>query len=263
MTKAKANTGWLFYKDYYRNINFRDEKANEQAFNNKNANIFKARFQADLAKDLVLGEHQFKLETTYPGMLIGSGYTHETGLLGEIKIGFFFDYTTGFPVLPGSSVKGTLRSAFPDDIPARIPNDEDNKKREKMERLNSHKIDYLQRLLERTDIDINQLRDAIFKGKGTASMYEHDIFYDAVPTAGGQLFSNDFITPHHDPLKDPTPLQFLKVLPEVQFTFSFDLHDDENGLSAEDKCKLFQQIILDLGVGAKTSVGYGAMKTYT
>src|SRR5690606_9438219 len=56
---------------------------------------------------------RWELYTTYPGLLIGSGYQHESGGENEFKIGFFFDYTTGLPQIPGSSVKGVLRSSFP------------------------------------------------------------------------------------------------------------------------------------------------------
>jgi len=53
-----------------------------------------------------------ELVTTYPGLLIGSGYDHEAGLFGVLKLGFFFDHATGLPIIPGSSVKGVLRSVF-------------------------------------------------------------------------------------------------------------------------------------------------------
>ncbi|MDZ7743476.1 MAG: RAMP superfamily CRISPR-associated protein [Bacteroidota bacterium] len=32
-----------------------------------------------------------------------------------MELGFFFDHTTGLPMIPGSSVKGSLRSAFMKD----------------------------------------------------------------------------------------------------------------------------------------------------
>ena len=38
---------------------------------------------------------------------------HETNNQGELKLGFFFDHTSGLPMLPGSSVKGAIRGAFP------------------------------------------------------------------------------------------------------------------------------------------------------
>ena len=57
---------------------------------------------------LNMGKHQlpnyatFKLSTIYPGLLTGSGMVHETNNQGELKLGFFFDHTSGLPMLPGS-----------------------------------------------------------------------------------------------------------------------------------------------------------------
>jgi CRISPR-associated protein Cmr6 len=67
----------------------------------------------------------------------------------------------------------------------------------------------------------------------------------------------DYITPHKDgPLKNPTPLPFLKILPGVTVNFQFQLHDGYY-LKAKGKLELFRKILLDFGVGAKTNVGYG------
>lgn len=140
------NAGWLFYKDYYRtdnvqsffaSSNYREFLANEQAqninedskklqegiklfFDKKNETLLKTHVDSDLAALMSLKEtaesHTYKtkvLKTAYLGLMTGTGIAHETGLVGEFKNGFMFDYTTGMPYLPGSSVKGALRSAFP------------------------------------------------------------------------------------------------------------------------------------------------------
>ena len=49
---------------------------------------------------------------TYPGLLAGIGYPHDSQVKGPIDGGFFFDYVTGLPVIPGSTLKGVLRSCF-------------------------------------------------------------------------------------------------------------------------------------------------------
>ena len=92
-------------------------------------------------------------------------------------------------------------------------------------------------------------------------MYQHDVFLDALITRGytqGLFLDSDFITPHRKPglLQNPIPIQFMKIRPGVEITFFFELKDGEL-LTAADKLKLFKQILLDLGVGAKTNVGYG------
>ena len=52
------------------------------------------------------GIRTFKMKTTYPGVLIGTGNSHSAGAKGEMELGFTFDYVTGVPYLPGSSLKG-------------------------------------------------------------------------------------------------------------------------------------------------------------
>lgn len=59
----------------------------------------------------------FQLTTIYPGILIGAGYSHYAikgeGEDSDYQLGFFFDHTLGIPIIPGSSVKGVLKSVFP------------------------------------------------------------------------------------------------------------------------------------------------------
>lgn len=56
--------------------------------------------------------HAFQLVTTYPGLLIGMGNPHDAKLDAAVKLGFSFDYVTGLPYLPGSSLKGICVPAF-------------------------------------------------------------------------------------------------------------------------------------------------------
>lgn len=69
----------------------------------------------DVAKVLRAAEFSVvNMRVQAPGLLIGSGLAH--GLPGseeDVKTGLQFDYTSGLPVIPGSSVKGVIRSAFP------------------------------------------------------------------------------------------------------------------------------------------------------
>ena len=105
------------------------------------------------------------------------------------------------------------------------------------------------------------------------SIYSRDIFYDAYitkPGQAGRIFGNDYITPHKhstqpelDPFTNPTPIQFLKILPGVTFCFQFKLTDsmiDGETITVENKKLLLKQILLALGIGAKTNVGYGQFK---
>lgn len=190
----------------------------------------------------VKSSHLFKLQTTYPGLLSGSGYRHEVGGMNEeFQLGFFFDHTTGLPVIPASSIKGVLRYAC-----------------------EVNDGEYLKNIVKDKfsieNFDTKAFVQTVFEGKDNnkgVSIYQRDVFLDAFPIhSNGALFGSDYITPHKNPLKDPVPIKFLRVQPEVTYQFNFILKES-NGLDADKKQKIFQQIILDLGLGAKTNVGYG------
>ena len=208
------------------------------------------------------GERNFSLWTTYPGLMAGIGYYHDAGLNGNISAGFSFDYVTGLPYLPGSSVKGVLRAAF------------------------SHP-DYIRELIGDDTADISAMEFAIFgerqKQREQAPPDGKVIFLDAFPAGSCdrtevpdekgkwryQLLELDNITPHHQDktmglLTEPNPLTFLKVRPGVEFFFRFLMPDvipfgNGGSLSADVVSDLFQQILLDLGAGAKTNVGFGSV----
>ena len=77
-----------------------------------------------------------------------------------------------------------------------------------------------------------------------------------------RILGDDYITPHKDEFSSPIPIKFLKVMPNVVFKFSFDLKDSKSlNITKKQKEELFKSIILDLGVGAKTNIGYGALPT--
>ena len=190
---------------------------------------------------------EFTLRTTYPGLLAGIGYVHESGTAKDdaFKLGFSFDYVTGMPYLPGSSLKGVLRSAF-----QRYPS-------------------YIAELLGITTGDVRLLEEEIFE-KG------RDVFLDVFPSKGnGQsLLGEDYITSHRakqkefDGLTDPEPIRFLKILPETEMVFRFILQNTvitatdgtEISLRPGVKKDLFKELLLQFGAGAKTNVGYGRFK---
>uniref|UniRef100_UPI0035A05199 type III-B CRISPR module RAMP protein Cmr6 n=1 Tax=Prevotella heparinolytica TaxID=28113 RepID=UPI0035A05199 len=96
------------------------------------------------------------------------------------------------------------------------------------------------------------------------SIYNRDIFFDAVIVRAdkkGRILCSDSITPHGDnPLKNPTPLTFLKIAPGCTMEFRFKLVNSEidgQKFTAAQKKALFEEIIQTVGIGAKTNVGYG------
>lgn len=225
-----ANIGWLFYKDYFKGIDYKElgSSKNKETINEKIQNIIHQTPTIEEAE--VLGSTHFSATTTYPGLLLGSGNTHELpDIKGQAILGFHFDYTSGLPVIQGSSIKGVLRSAFEHE-------------------------EYIQELLLNESVNVGELESEIFDN--------NDTFFDAtIVKADGKILGDDFITPHGDnPLKDPTPLRFIKVLPNITFRFDFELSDGI--ITKEEKSKLFEHILEDLGLGAKTNVGYGKFENF-
>ncbi|MFR3330304.1 MAG: type III-B CRISPR module RAMP protein Cmr6 [Odoribacter splanchnicus] len=286
----------MFYKDYYNDLKqswlvedpskeIKNETANY--FKNKNTNLLDASYSLINVRSVFkeISNICFELFTIYPGLIIGCGGSHETGLMGEIKLGFQFDYTTGLPYIPASSVKGMLRSMFPYSL--KVKNIEDESKEEVVV-YRKKRIKYIStickglkddskktftfedgRELNLSDEEVKRLELSIFEGLDredkTLAIQNRDLFFDAlVVETKEKLLGLDFITPHKDSIKSPKPIQFLKVLPEVKFRFSFRLRKTELG---ENRCftekmkkMLFKRILEDIGLGAKTNVGYGQFR---
>ena len=230
-------------------------------FADQNNTLFNYRFPANSSATDEPGFDSFNLFTTYPGLLIGTGYPHDfkgentdrdvSGQDGAdskeqpVKVGFSFDYVTGLPVIPGSSVKGLLRSYFPDP---------DKKKQKNKEALK----ELIPALIGKENLDVTAFLKNIFDNG--------DVFLDAIPVITAQqgpILAEDYITPHKDPLKGPTAIHIMKVKPNVQYRFRFILHDykvddsDQIIVTKEEKLELFKTLILLGGAGAKTNVGFG------
>lgn len=187
---------------------------------------------------------KFTLVTTYPGLMMGTGNPHEIKGEGIIKTGFSFDYVTGLPFLNGSSLKGILRAAFPDDKAS--------------EEVSSMKTTYLLELFGISEQYLKELEESIFENA--------DVFIGAYPSGMNKkaLLELDYITPHDkEGFKNPVPINTIKVKPGVAFEFGFILEDSvlSNGekVSVAQKLEAFKTILMDVGIGAKTNIGYGQM----
>lgn len=224
-----ANIQWLFYKDYFKDIDYNniDNPKNKDTINKKVQNIIDQTIEKDELSEL--GNIHFEATTTYPGLLLGSGNAHELpSIEGQAILGFHFDYTSGLPTIQGSSIKGVLRSAF-------------------------EHTEYIKEYLSDDTIDVRKLEEEIFDNG--------DVFFDASIISSGKILGDDYLAPHGDnSLKNPIPLRFIKVLPNISFRFDFELCDGL--LSKQEKSKLFRNILEDLGLGAKTNVGYGKFESF-
>lgn len=212
--------------------------------------VKKLRRDAEATAKSVNNILSFDLEVLYPGLYVGLGYAHGLPKQSDrdkedIKTGFSFDYTTGLPYIPGSSVKGALRSRFmnqPEDAAAAL------------------------------DIPVEALRkvENILFGNRVKDEEAHPgclICHDVFPvlTEQGQtLMATDNITPHKDPLAPPNPVNTLRLKPGTKLRFCFVVPDiiaeetaDCRQIARKDIRKAFTQLLVDWGVGAKTNVGYG------
>lgn len=278
-----SNAHYTFYTEYYQTLAQVDANITYQRHNKS---LITQQYKVS-DRQIPLTEQSFVLETRYPGLLIGLGYSHvidiedpstasrQVGQGGNrtssnaIKLGISMDYTTGLPVLPGSMVKGILRNAYRQWKP------------------------YIQEISTDKDIDIPALSDeqavtamemAVFgewckdseDSKERAQQNtNHDVFFDAIPikpNPAGYLLNLESITPHikledgiYTGMKEPIPLKMLKIRPEVQMLFRFRLSDTMLPsigitITSHQKLQLFKRILVDLGVGAKTNVGFGVME---
>lgn len=303
------NIGYLYNKGYLKKLRTIDSVSLKELIDINNKKIFDAkitkwdylRFDDDKAEDRAKAEDngitRFQLATVYPGLLIGSGYNHDVNFdeLGKsfdgskeasFKIGFSFDYISGMPFIPGSSIKGMLRSFFPNEYKKdrgieNFTEDQECKKEYISDLLNAVRKPNEEEK-EFTKEDIDEIEEVIFSGVNKdgsrVEPYRRDIFFDAIPLCiennqesnpnkkPKTLFGSDYITPHVDkngdpaPLKNPVPIKFLKVNPNVVYQFSFRFSDStlSNGvLNKTDKEELFKKILSQSGLGAKTAVGYG------
>ena len=198
------------------------------------------------------------------------------GRKGSLEVGFTF-HRYGFPVLPGSSVKGVARAwallqlakqAKPtndvdslDKLDGILSADsEDDKKEEKKKYLQWHAIqsDGVQRLADNFR--------AIF---GTTAVAGRAVFFDAIPANPPKL-ELDVMNPHFpkyyqgdQPPADwqsPVPVYFLTVAAGTEFRFGVGWRGtlDKAGQRLHQLAQEWlTEGLTNLGAGAKTSAGYG------
>lgn len=244
------NLNLLFNKMYYEGLTKLDTSLSEkERAKDPDYDLFSKglqRFNQDICNTVFYHDTDFRkamaefaphhllMETMYPGMIIGAGNPHGTCLsANDINIGFSFDYVSGQVYIPGSTVKGALRSVFknsPDAV-----------------------AEVLQNVTTKT-VNVRALEQEMFEGD--------DVYFDAVLYSGdkhGKFIGTDSITHHPDEPSPPIPLQLLKILPGVHFLFLFRFSDKSSVLTIEEKKLLVRYLLEIFGIGAKTNTGYGRL----
>lgn len=220
------------------------------------------------------------LKTTYPGLLVGAGNPHPVFKKDHtsdqknsdkdfsfFQLGFSMDYTTGLPIITGSSLKGALRSVF-------FSNEKNEKIRQgKLEDIqtilkNIKNIKVFQTIAEDEKM-ICKLEKHLFEGLDfqekpkSLSLYQRDLFLDSFVTSKNtKIFGEDYITHHPSPIQNPIPIKFMRILPNIEFEFRFVLSNYEDNtytITSADKKVLFETIMKSIGfaLGARKNVGYG------
>jgi CRISPR-associated protein Cmr6 len=222
-SKNRENLSWVFYVEYFKDLDYSNlsSEKNKDHVNKITDKLKNKNIKRDINE---IGD-SFTLEVDGMGLIVGSGYPHNIKNVKEsLQLGLSLDYTTGYPVIPASSIKGVIVHVLEDD----------NKK------------EYKKYILDELGIDEEDLKEDLKKC----------IFLDADIISGG--FDDEYITPHSEPTKNPIPLKFLKIKPSSKFMFQFIFKS--NNVSIDKKLELFKRIIKDFGLGAKTKTGFGYFK---
>jgi len=165
------------------------------------------------------------------------------------EVGLSFDPFLCVPYIPASSIKGAVRAAW--------------------------------RKIEEKNLDKGfeeKEEDKIFGKGGFDGSIGTVIFSDALPTKPGKkgfILYPDIITPHYskggedvfdETQASPTPIPHLSIAPETVFSFVIAIPKRTADINKEEARKIFRRVLmatnvaLKLGIGARTSVGYGVFE---
>ena len=191
---------------------------------------FRARWLATASS---LGATTFQARTA-SRMVVGLGRK------GPLEVGFTFHRLYGFPLIPGSALKGLARAAA------------------LLEKGGNERDEDLVVVFGRQP----DRRDGRDSGCGG-----HAVFLDAIP-AGPLALELDIMNPHYPDYygdqripptdwQNPNPVYFLAVAPGTPFLFAVGWRGDADEAARMRAVGWLRAGLTDLGVGAKTTAGYG------
>jgi len=194
------------------------------------------------------------------------------GRKGSLEVGFTFN-RYGFPVLPGSSVKGIARAyafiSLADALDEQNLTNLDGCLSESDEEKFSSAA---QKKYRQAAADVATRLHEFRQIFGTTGDSGRAVFFDAVPAQLAKL-ELDIMNPHFPDYygdktgktaptdwQSPRPVYFLTVAPNTEFRFAVGWrgHFDSEGRRLRDQAKdWLVKGLTQLGAGAKTSAGYG------
>ena len=190
------------------------------------------------------------------------------GRKGPLEVGFTF-HRYGFPILPGSSVKGVARAWALLQIAEKVGTTElkeldgilsadGDKERKKYEDWKAGQ-----------PAEVQKLADDFRTIFGTTAAAGRAVFFDAI-LASLPTLELDIMNPHYpkyysgeEPPTDwqsPVPVYFLTVAANTEFRFAVGwrgILDDEGRRLRDQAQQWLKDGLTQLGAGAKTSAGYG------
>lgn len=277
MEKYNKNLGYYYLRQRFENYYFNPPMLKQMDKEFFDVSIIKETENEKNELEEDLGLKKIYLSVAHPGLLIGTGtnmvFTEETFSKKDksskkdkednYKLGINFDYTSGLPYIPGSSVKGVLRSFFP-NINEKI------KENKEISKVKAGIINlFLDKNYSLDELEI--ITEAIFEGfkgynekgeKEFLPMYQRDKFIEGriIVNSKSNILERDYLTPHKDILGNPNPLELIKIPPQTKMEIYLQLHDTNvEGISitSDEKLDLFKNILYLSGLGAKTNTGYG------
>lgn len=259
MSELNRNQHYEFWVSYYQDL-YEQGCLTEKGVERSNKGLTGHRWLSE-GEEIPMQEQSLCFKVLYPGLLIGLGNAHDSKSAdGELQLGFTLDPVTGLPYLPGSSVKGILRSAF-------LANWE-----YVAECLTDISSDLMLNEAQVKALELDIFGDNHPQERKSGKGIGKDVFFDAYPIKADSqehLLGMENITPHLakkpelQGLTNPIPLCLPKIMPGVVMQFRFKLTDskiDDYTVTKETKIQLFQTILEDFGVGAKTNVGFGGLE---
>lgn len=192
--------------------------AKNKVGNDQQLNEFRARTEA-LVKHL----QGVKFTAKTQGRLVaGTGRSH------PIEVGFAWHHALGVPYIPGSGLKGIVKTWA--------------------EEWENRKLDDLLGVMERVGqvVFLDALPLAAVKLQADVMTPHYGDYYQ---DPSGKTPPGDWLSPN--------PIPFLTVADKQEFLFAVVPADLEHAQSCKPAIELLQQALAELGAGAKTAAGYG------
>jgi len=185
----------------------------------------------EMLADYEAGGYRVKRLTLQAATRVVIGLGAESVLETSIRLHRIY----GFPIIPGSALKGLARAYA--------------------------------RLVEGKE-ESDPLFTDIFGKSPPEARAGKVIFFDAIPANPANLkLELDVMNPHYAPYyqgdpppadyHSPVPIFFLTIAPESRFVFALASRHEDLALQAEE---YLRKGLTELGIGAKTTAGYGLWK---